>query len=89
MSDENWEEFSRRRLNHSSGFYACVDGEGVWFDSANDLATAVHWCAYACGKFGLSTEEELRWFDSVPKERRMSIVHSDTLRKMWEAGLIT
>jgi hypothetical protein len=87
--DKKWEEFVRCKQNAAGGFYACVDGAGVWFDSAADFQTAIHWCVAACGQFGLSTEEELRFFNLTPKQRGMSVIHSDILRKMWEAGLIS
>ena len=86
---KTFEEFNTRFQNISPfGFYACIDNEGNWFDSAYSFTTAVHWCCCYFGKFSLSTEEELIWMDGMGKENGLAIVHSSVLEKMYYAGLV-
>lgn len=77
-----------QRLHTDKPFYGCVDKDGSWFDSSEIFDTAVHWCAYAAGKFELTRLEEIEWMDTEGKALGYSIVHSDMLRKMWDAGLL-
>jgi len=80
-----FKEFNTR-YHAGSKFYACVNKDGVWFDSAMSFATAVHWCAYDAGMFDMNSLEEIIWMD---KESDYSIVHSTMLEKMYDAGLIS
>jgi len=83
-----WSEFCRLRHHGPDGFFGCIDKDGVWFDSSESFRIAVHWCAMEFG-VNASTEEELEWFETSGRRFGLSIVHSDQLRKMYEAGLIS
>ena len=77
-----WEHF--KRFRGCEKFYGCVDKAGFWFDSSADFATATHWVAMFHGRGQLTEKEESEFM----KESQCSIIHSDTLQKMYEAGLI-
>lgn len=84
-----FKEFNTRFRDMSPlGFYACVNKNGEWFDSAYSFATAVHWCCCDSGEFNLSTEEEFNWMDTKGKGIGFAIVHSSILEQMYNAGLI-
>lgn len=77
-----WETF--KRFRGCEKFYGCVDKAGFWFDSSADFATATHWVAMYYGHHELTKKEESEFM----KESQCSIIHSDTLQRMYEAGLI-
>jgi len=82
ISRKPWETF--KRFRGCEKFYGCVDKAGFWFDSAADFATATHWVAMFHGRGQLTEKEESEFM----KESQCSIIHSDTLQRMYEAGLI-
>mgnify|MGYP006142549083 FL=1 len=77
-----WEKF--KRFRGQDDFYGCVTKDGFWFDSSADFATAIHWVSRYHGQGELTKEEESEFMD----ESECSIIHSKTLQKMYEAGLI-
>lgn len=89
MAEQTWKEFSRRKtLVHKDGFFGCLSRDGVWFDSGDTFAIAVHWCAMEYGESNLTRDQEMEWMNSEGRRLGLSIVHSDMLEKMWEKGLI-
>jgi hypothetical protein len=95
MSKKSWDEFNRMRYEDGS-FYGCVDKDGFWFDSSTNYIAAVYWCCmnagWSCMKNGApdfeTIEEASEWMRTEGAKLGYSIIHSDMLRKMYEAGLI-
>jgi len=83
---KTWEEF--KRMHVSDNFYGCVAPDGLWFDSSESFAIAVHWCAYYAGEFDLSKAQEMQWMETEGKALGFSIIHSTMLKQMYEKGLI-
>ena len=79
---KSWEIF--KRFRGCDDFYGCVDKDGFWFDSAADFATAIHWVSRHHGHSEFTKKEESEFM----KESECSIIHSSTLQRMYEAGLI-
>lgn len=77
-----------QRLHTDKPFFGCVDREGHWFDSSESFEIAAHWCCYYAGAYDLGPEQEVQWMSENGKKLGLSIVHSDMLRKMWDAGLL-
>jgi|TARA_Y100000296_G_C5140958_1_gene240966 hypothetical protein len=99
LNQKPWEEFNRFRTGESCGFYGCVANNGEWFDSALVFKHAVHHAAQYHGQDDLTSEQEIDFMcgtmlnDEVVKieDRKKagcSIIHSNMIRKMYEAGLI-
>jgi hypothetical protein len=84
-----WSEFCRLHHHGPDGFFGCVDRHGVWFDSSESFHLAVHWCALQHGMSLETTEQEIDWLNTAGRKLGLSIIHSDQLRKMYEAGLIS
>ena len=87
----SWEDFCRYTPGRfGSPFYGCVDKDGKWFDSSERYEMAVHWCAcmWDYELANASGFDHVEFMETIGKERGYSIVHSDTLRVMYEAGLI-
>jgi len=82
ISRKSWETF--KRFRGWDNFYGCVDKDGFWFDSSVDFAIAIHWVAMFHGRGELTEKEEREFM----QKSECSIIHSDTLQKMYEAGLI-
>lgn len=85
---KGWKEFCRKAFIKENGFYACLNSDGEWFDSADDFTIAVHWCCMNYGMTQLSTEEELNWMNTTGAQLGCSVIHSSLLYKMWEKGLV-
>ena len=51
-----WKEFNR--MHSTDNFYGCVAPNGEWFDSGMMYTTAVSFCCYSAGRFGMTLEEE-------------------------------
>lgn len=77
-----------QRMHTNSPFYGCVDADGVWFDSSMIFSTAVHWCCCAAGECDLEPQQEIDWMTEDGRRLGYSVVHSDMLRKMWDAGVL-
>jgi len=87
MSKKSWDKFNR--MHGDDTFYGCVDKDGFWFDSSTNYITALHWCCMNAGAHRLATiEQESEWMRTEGAKLGYSIIHSDMLRKMYEAGLI-
>lgn len=85
---KTWNEFNRFHNHNDAGFWGCVDKNGNWFDSASLFETAIHWCCYSVGLFGLSTEQEREWFETEGKKLGFSIIHSEMLKQMHAGGIL-
>lgn len=84
-----WTEFNRFQTGASLPFYGCLDKDGVWFDSSLQFELAVHWVIMnEYGYSDMTMEEEIRWMSNKGVELGYSIVHSDMIKKMYEAGMI-
>lgn len=90
-----WEQFRKFRgslENEPDNFYGCLmpedGGVFVWFDSSLSFDIAVHWCCYACGEFELTPEQEIEWMNTEGRKHGISIVHGETIKRMYEFGLI-
>lgn len=70
---------------NDQGFFACIDSNGFWFDSATNFIVAVHWCAMHFGEYNLEVEEELARINHYG----YSIIHSSLLEKLADAGIIS
>ena len=82
----SWDQIKHRYqpINDKS-FWACIDRDGVWCDSSQAFEVAVHWCAMDCGAgCDLSFEQEV----DAMRANGYSIVHSDMLPRLADAGLI-
>jgi len=88
MSNVSWDKFNKFGFGSPEGFYGCVDKDGVWFDSSTTFNTAIHWCCMYYGEYHLSERDEIEWMYTTGRKFGLSIIHSDTLEKMYEAGLI-
>lgn len=87
MSKKSWDKFNR--MHGDDTFYGCVDKDGFWFDSSRQFEIAIHWCCMNAGAHGFNTlEKEAEWMRTEGAKLGYSIIHSDMLRKMYEAGLI-
>ncbi len=72
--DIQWLVFNKYSADIHKEFYGLVDRKGKWFNSAESLESAM----------------DLVPMDCTPSEQKgVSIVHSDRLRFLYEAGLIT
>lgn len=82
----NWDQIKHRyRVIDNKPFWACINRDGEWCDSSQTFEVAVHWCAMYCGAgCDLSFEQEV----AVMQAKGFSIVHSDMLPRMADAGLI-
>lgn len=83
---KTWQEFCRLRTDRP--FWGCVSRDGYWFDSSERFEIAVHWCCYQFGQTDLTAEQEREWFETEGKAAGLSIIHSDMLKRMYEAGLL-
>jgi hypothetical protein len=89
MSKENkthkdWTEFSKRAHPWDRGFYAVIDQEGHWVDSAATLENAV---VFASAYYGEYTEDGGQALEHLGLSK-YSIIHSRLLRPLWEADAI-
>lgn len=82
MANQTWAQFNRFRATDS--FFGVVDKEGNWIDSAIQYSSAV---ALACMFVG---EEPMTYpeINKVLVEHKLSIIHSDVLKLMYEAGVL-
>lgn len=83
-----WSEFNRLRSHDNKPFYGCVAPNGTWFDSSTMFTTAVSFCCYYAGQFGMTLEEEALWMNTEGVKLGYSIIHSSMIEKMYEKGLI-
>jgi hypothetical protein len=98
VNGQTWAEFSSRYFNphkepsgYPSPFWACLhhsDGAWVWFDSASNYETAIHWVAYHNNLMDLSPEEEMELWIPLGQSGHYAIVSSSMLRDLWEKGLV-
>lgn len=79
-----WDQFRESRF-HSEVFFGVVTAAGEWVDSAVDFSTAAE---LACNAAGIFTDL-LTDTIFVLNDLTHSIVHSSTLKRMYEAGLLT
>jgi len=87
----NWKQIRDRFFtgqDSPNGFYGCVDKEGNWFDSALSFEIALHWCAMHAGQYDLSPMEEIAWLRDEGIKLGFSIIHSSTLERMADKGLL-
>jgi hypothetical protein len=94
MSKQSWDKFSKRFLSgRAQGYWwGCVNKDGQWYDSSLSFDTACHWVAMNYGWGSLSKEERDQYHNNeacfIEKVCEDSVIHSSTLKKMYEAGLI-
>lgn len=80
----SWNKIKHRFTSHKA-FWACVDKEGNWFDSAQSFEVAVHWCAMY---FSPNSDREFDEEVKIMEEQGYSIIHSTFLETLAKAGLI-
>jgi hypothetical protein len=85
---KTWKEFNRLVNPDNKPFYGCVAPDGTWFDSSVMFATAISFCCYHAGEFGMTLAEETEWMNTKGVELGFSIVSSMMLEKMYEKGLL-
>lgn len=85
---KTWKEFNRLVNPADKSFYGCVAPDGTWFDSSVLFTTAISFCCYYAGKFGMTLEEEAEWMSTEGVKLGYSIIHSSMLEKMYEKGLL-
>lgn len=70
-------------------FYACLDKDMRWFDSALSLEMAIHWCClYSGAPSDMAIESEIEWLNRDARHLGMSIIHGTLLKELIELGLI-
>jgi len=86
QTEQQWLAFKQR--TSQAEFWACIDAEGYWFDSAHLYTTAVRWCRIYHGEWGEPAMVDVDWMDTFGHQAGYSIVHHTMLRKLWEQGLV-
>lgn len=84
-TEQQWLAFKQRTSN--TEFWACIDTDGNWFDSAHLYNTAVHWCRMHNDE-RQQDMDDLEWMDKFGHQAGYSIVHHTMLRKLWEHELV-
>lgn len=83
-----WEK-AKQRFTTDTAFYGVVNSKNQWSDSALSFALACHWACYEAGYTeGESVEDEIKWMNTEGIKLGYSIIHSDHLEHMVNAGLI-
>ena len=67
-------------------FFACVDQNGIWFDSAQTFENALHWCVAYEGHHDMETEEALKLY--MNRTLKSRVIHSSMIPDMKKAGII-
>lgn len=87
---ETWKEFTDRFADgfdlHGGNFYAVIDKDGCWVDSAITFDTAIHWASLDYGSYDpeKSDAENLQ----ALADAGYSIIHAQYLKDLWEIGKI-
>lgn len=89
----SWDEFRASRSIHSRAddFFACVDRQGQWLESTFGFETAVYFCIYRHAPSFCQDEptDQYEWMRTEGARLGLSIIHGSTLKRMYEAGLIS
>lgn len=88
---QTWKNFIRRfsigfnETYYPRGFYAVVDKDGQWVDSARGLSAAVYNATQYLGAHGEDEKEDMQ----IVQSGCMSFIHSSQLKRLFEAGLVS
>jgi len=84
---QSFEEFSKR-FHSDEPFWACINAEGEWFDSAKYYGVAVHWLFMENGfPSDLSEEDEFERYTNG-ELKGYAVVHSSMLKPLFESGFL-
>jgi len=83
-TDKDWAAFYKRAHLLDAGFYAVINQEGRWVDSAATLENAV---VLASANYGQYTEDSGQALENLMLSG-YSIIHSWLLRPLWEVNAI-
>jgi len=82
VTDRPWFKF--RRTGHTE-FWAVIDPEGYWVDSAATIDLAMEWAMRDAGDHNKSP---YKWFTTVGKELGYEIISHHLTKKLFFAGLL-
>jgi hypothetical protein len=82
VEDRPWVKFRRTK---NTEFYAILNPQNEWVDSATTYAQALEWAMMDAGDDFKSPYE---WYNTQNREIGYNIVHHSLVKKMFFAGLI-
>ena len=83
---KTWEQFKRRTPR--TEFWACINADGVWFDTGWDYSTALHWCRMDSDEYGPVKMSDVEWFNQHASQLGYTVVNHVMLQKLYNKGLV-
>ena len=82
----SWLEFKRR--TEQTEFWACINAEGEWFNTAGYFEIAMYFCRLDHGDLDPEMDH-LEWFSQCAPRLGYNVVSHIMLEKLYNAGLVS
>jgi hypothetical protein len=82
-----WKQFRQRSAQDK--FWACVNSDGVWFDSASSVELAMHWCRMDSGDYGAEDMSDAEWMDKIGHGLGYNIISEKFLKVLWQNKMVS